>query len=301
VIPVFPQFKNLELNDKEEFEKITKKFDLFSDYNFISLWVYNVENDSRISILNENIVIRFRDYITNEPFYSFLGNNKVENTINKLLELSRMEGFESKLKLIPEINIKDLLNQNKFIISEDRDNFDYIASVEDLANLFGDEYHSHKNLVNYFNKTYTSCHINKLNLLDPAIHDQILKVFYTWELKKDKKRDETIHELSAIQRILRDVNDFDLISLGVYDKEELVGFIIASLEQKNYAIGHFIKADFEYKGIFYLLNHELAKILKEKEYKHFNMEQDLGIPGLRNSKELWNPTHFLKKYIITEI
>ncbi len=298
MIPKFPNFKDLELEDKEELENITKKFEPYSDYNFISLWAYNTEKDTRITLLNNNLVLRFRDYITNEPFYTFLGNNNPLETIHDLLELSRKEGFKEELKLIPEVNIKDL-NDASLSISEDRDSFDYILSIEEISNLTGDKYHTHKNFVNRFNNSYSNYRLHSLNLLDPLIHDQILGVFYNWELSRNKQRSETEHELHAIQRTLHDANKFNLITLGVYDREVLVGFIIASLEQMDYAVSHFAKADVNYGGVFYFLYHHLAKQLHDLGYKYLNNEQDMGIPGLRKSKEQWNPAHFLKKYIIT--
>lgn len=297
MIPIFPNFKNLELGDKEEFENIIKKYEPYSDYNFISLWAYNTEKDTRISLLNNNLVLRFRDYITNEPFYTFLGNNNSSETIHELLELSRKEGFKEELKLIPEVNIKNL-SDPKINITEDRDSFDYILSIEEIANLTGDKYHTHKNFVNRFHNSYSPYKLHNLNLADPAIQEQMLNVFYRWEESRKKERSETVHELSAIQRVLRDVNEFNLITLGVYDKETLVGYIIASLEQMDYAVSHFAKADVNYAGIFYFLYHHLAKQLHELGYKYLNNEQDMGIEGLRKSKEQWNPTHFLKKCII---
>lgn len=298
MIPIFPNFKDLELSDKGEFENIIKKYEPYSDYNFISLWAYNTEKDTRISLLNNNLVLRFRDYITNEPFYTFLGDNNPENTVDQLIELSKKEGFKEELKLIPEANIKNM-NKSNYNITEDRDSFDYILSVEEISALTGDKYHTHKNFVNKFNNNYSEYHLHNLNLLDPVIQEQMLNVFYNWETSRHKERSETQHELSAIQRALKDSNEFNLITLGVYDREALVGFIIASLEQMNYAVSHFAKADMNYSGVFYFLYHHLAKQLHEKGYKYLNNEQDMGIPGLRKSKEQWNPTHYLKKYIIT--
>lgn len=299
MIPQFPEFKNLELGDKEEFEKITKKFEPYSDFNFISLWSYNTENDAEISILNENLVIKFRDYITNDPFYSFIGDNKSEETITLLHSFAKAQGIDPSLKLIPEVNIGNMQLLN-YSINEDRDNFDYIISVDEIAILSGGKYHTHKNFVNRFNKTYMEAHIRNLDLLDPAIHEKIFELFYKWELQRNRQRTETVHELSALGRLLKDANNFDLVALGVYDKEVLIGFMIASLEQMDYAMGHFTKADSEYQGIYYFIYHSLAKILLEKGYKYFNNEQDMGIEGLRKSKEQWNPVKYLKKYVITD-
>lgn len=298
MIPQFPEFKKLELEDKEEFEKATKQFEPYSDYNFASLWCYNTENDAQVSILNGNLVIRFRDYITNEPFYSFIGRGNISETVDLLTSFAKQQGLSPTLKLIPQVCVENLQLPG-FSVEEDRDNFDYVLSIEEIAFLTGDKYHTHKNFVNRFHKTYPDYHVQNLNLLDPTVHDQIIQVFYTWETKRGKKREETQHELSAIGRILKDANEFELLGLGVYDREVLVGFMIASLEQMEYSLGHFTKADPDYHGVYYFIYHNLAKILLEKGYKYFNNEQDMGIEGLRKSKEQWNPVKYLKKYTIT--
>ena len=80
MIPEFPEFKKLELSDKEDVEAFTKKFPPYSDFNFVSMWSWDIKGEMRLSILNGNLVVRFTDYITGDPFYSFLGNNKTNET-----------------------------------------------------------------------------------------------------------------------------------------------------------------------------------------------------------------------------
>ena len=41
-----------------------------------------------------------------------------------------------------------------------------------------------------------------------------------------------------------------------------------------------------------------AKILDLRGVKYFNWEQDLGLPGLRKSKEKYHPSFFFKKFIV---
>jgi hypothetical protein len=71
MIPQFPSFKKLTPDDREEIETITHEHDPYSDFNFSSMWAYNTEEDFEISRINNNIIIRFQDYITNKRFYSF--------------------------------------------------------------------------------------------------------------------------------------------------------------------------------------------------------------------------------------
>lgn len=57
MIPEFPEFKKLELSDEEKIEKITKKFPPYSDFNFVSMWSWNIYNTVTISQLKKNLVV----------------------------------------------------------------------------------------------------------------------------------------------------------------------------------------------------------------------------------------------------
>jgi hypothetical protein len=77
----------------------------------------------------------------------------------------------------------------------------------------------------------------------------------------------------------------------------LRGFTVFEQVTKEYAILSFQKADKSYPGIFEFLNHSIALYLHKRGCMFMNMEQDLGIPGLRQAKRKYDPT-YLKKYSI---
>ena len=299
IIPLFPNFKKLTLHDKEEIKEYLHKYPPYADFNFLSMWSYNIKNDLIISSLNDNLVVRFRDYITSDLFYSFLGNNKVVETVEKLLERSRAEKLNQELKLIPESNI---IKQEKLLqeysVVEDNDNFEYIHSIAELSELRGGKYHTHRNFVNRFQALYPSHRVELLNIKDQKIQDQILNVFYVWEKRRNEKRQNTQHELIALKRALLDASDFTVVSVGIYVDNALRGFIIADLGHNKYSQSHFAKADMLYPQVYYMLYHHLAKQLRSMGYEFLNNEQDLGIPGLRKAKQQWNPIRYLKKYKI---
>src|SRR6185436_18008967 len=93
-LPEFPNFKSLELSDKGAIEAITKKFPPYSDFNFVSMWAWDIKGEVRVSQLYGNLIVRFTDYLTGEPFYSFLGDSKVNETVRALLELSKRDGLK---------------------------------------------------------------------------------------------------------------------------------------------------------------------------------------------------------------
>ena len=124
MLPKFPSFKRLELSDKADIEKITNQFPPYSDFNFTSLWCWYTHDQILISELHNNLVVKFTDYQSLEPFYSFIGINDVDNTVVNLLNLAKKEEISMQIKLLPEETIK-FIDKTKFQIEEDIDNFDY--------------------------------------------------------------------------------------------------------------------------------------------------------------------------------
>lgn len=295
MIPVFPGFKKLELKDKEEIIKYTSAFDPYSDYNFVSLWSYNTKDNIEVSKLNKNLVVKFLDYTSEDQFYSFLGNNETRKTIEILLEHTRSKNLKQQLKLIPEIDLVDKKVNKSFSIKEDKDNFDYILSVEELYEYKGKKYQNKRKLSNRFRRLYPNAQVKELNLSDKSTHKNIRKLFKHWSQKKQ----DSEHELVAIQRTLKHANKLNLLGIGIFDNKKLIAFVISDIENKEYAETHFVKADTLYVGIYQFLRKEFARNLKKREYKFINIEQDLGILGLRTAKEQWHPVKYLKKYIVT--
>lgn len=302
MIPVFPHFKNLELKDWEFIKNYTKQFPPFNDFEFVSLWTYNMGGENSFSLLNDNLVIKIHDFITGKFFYSFLGSNNTHDTISKLLIKSKEDNFGTKLYLIPEINLKNSPKiENLFSIKEDRDSFDYIISVDEMANLEGSKYSNRRNHINKFKKLYPGHTIQIIDLTKKKAKQDIKELFILWETQKGKNRNETIIELTAIEKLFDLVNVMPIQCLGIYFQHKLIGFSTFHIVHDNYAILSFIKGDTSYRGIYEYLNQEIAKYLKTLGTQYLNYEQDLGIPELRKSKLLWHPVIFLKKYIIEEL
>lgn len=299
MIPKFPNFKSLEIIDKPEIEILTKQYDPYSDHNFVSLWSYNIGDDLQLSSLNGNIVIRFQDYITNELFYSFYGNNDVTETIKKLLEQAKKDRIIEELRLIPEINFLNYQKPEIFRIDEDRDNFDYIYSTEEISKLLGSKYANKRNKINNFLKKNLKVGTVLLDLDDKNTHKLILSIFSIWKKNKGKKEKDTYHELKAVKKLLKHAKHFELICHGVYIDNYLKGFSVVEIIHNNFAVFHFVKADPSHMGIFEFIYNKTAQELFKRGCLYINREQDLGISGLRIAKESWRPINFLKKYKIS--
>lgn len=300
MINTFPKFNEITSSDLTDMYSVTDKYEPYSDFNFTSLYSYNTDGLNRISILDENLIIELQDYHTGKPFLSFLGNTHPEATIDILFEFSQKQGFGEKLRMVPETSIISVLNRNesKYKITEDIDNFDYIYDVEDLEKLEGNDHHVNRRQFLKFIECYPNCVSKVIDVSDEKIINQIFKLFNLWAYQSDKSVEETHIEKTAIERFLTLAKYIDLYAFGVFDEENLIDFSFYEKISGNYALGHFGKADKNYSGLYRFAQSKSCSHLRELGVKFLNLEQDLGIEGLRKTKKLWRPIKFLKKYTI---
>ena len=299
MIPQFPEFKHVEIADREAVEAYTHRFDPYSDFNFTSLWAWDTSNERMISELNGNLVVKFTDYSTHEPFLSFLGENETEHTARTLIDYCKAEGLPTTLKLMPEVSVKNI-RPSVLRIEEDRDNFDYVYSIPALALLKGNKYMSKRGRVNKFRRDNPSVTVEAVDLANIDAQRSVLTVINAWEKEKvDKQKSYEIdHERAAITRLFQTADSHQLVALGIFCDNVLIAFTIEEVLPNGFAICHFWKADTSRIGVFDFLMQEKAKHLDTMGLQFFNYEQDLGLSSLRQSKSSYRVVHFLMKYSV---
>lgn len=303
MIPTFPEFKIVEVGDREAVESHTHRYPPYSDFNFTSLWAWDTSNERMISELNGNLVVRFTDYKTNEPFLSFLGSNETEHTARTLLEYCKEHSLPETLRLIPEVSVEGLAAKD-FIVEEDRDNFDYIYSVPELSLLAGGKFKGRRNFVNRFVHEHATAHAEIIDLADDRdVQGKILATLDSWEQHKQSrgKKYELEHEKAAIKRIFETAHLHELVITAIFEDNTMLAFSIDEVLPNQFCIGHFWKADSSCTGVYDFLIQKKAQHFETLGLAFLNYEQDLGVEGLRQSKMDYRPVDFLKKYVVSLI
>jgi hypothetical protein len=303
MIPEFPQFKPLELSDKEEVEKITQKYPPYSDFNFVSMWVWDINGKRMLSKLNGNLVVYFTDYLTGKPVFSFLGTNKVEQTAREIIDFAKKTKAPPVLCFMSEEVVKNLPNSD-FSIEEDRDNFDYIFSTSQLATFRGIKHKTKRQVANKFLTLYPNVVFKSEKLINPILSDHIVSLLRKWTVRKGSNPEtENLgfeSEKKALNKILQ-MEHKNLLIFTCYLDNNLIGFEIDEILPSKHAVAHFSKVDTLYKGINDFLNMKLSQYLNNEGVEFCNWEQDLGIENLRKSKMSYRPINFLKKYKVSLI
>lgn len=296
MIPLFPEFKKLELTDKKEVEKFTSKFPSNSDFNFSNMWAWDLKGEMGFSVLNSNLVVKFSDYLNGQPFLSFLGDNLVNETAKELIGFSEKNYKTGVLKLVPE-TIVSFLDKKEFDAISDLDSKDYIYSIDHLASMDTWSQSTISKGIRRFIKEYPD-YIIKENSLEEISEDKYLEIFKRWSENKSIVNHFELNEYKAFKRVFQ-IKDKSLKIISLYLKDVLVGFSLFEILANGYALSHFAKTDTSYHSSVYdVLDWEEVKILKEQGIKYYNWQQDLGIQGLRKSKEKYKPDSFFNKFFV---
>ena len=212
-----------------------------------------------------------------------------------ILSYFKEKKLDIKVLAFPDNELKKIRNKEKFIITDDRDNADYVYLVKDLIELKGRKYDGKRNLIRKFNKLYK---YEFVELKKKMIYECVEFQKRWIKLKNCKNDPNFIKENNAALEILNNYSSLPLTGavLKIFGKVE--GYTIASQINKD-MVGVIIeKANPEYKGIYQVINNLFCKEFLYK-YRYVNRQQDTGDPGLRKAKLSYNPKRLIIKYQVS--
>jgi hypothetical protein len=301
MIPDFPNMKLIELADKQVVDEYSLQFGGYSDFTFSNVWSWDLENKCKISYLNSNLVILFTDYYENKDFLSFIGNTMVVETIQILLAFAKESNISSKLGFMPKAAAIIASAESSLIVTEQRDNFDYIYSTDKISTYAGKLHKNKRGLANKFTRDFPNHRFAIEDYNNPTIQNELRKIF---KLKNNSDSDtgESSHlslEASSFERFLNISCDLDLILTCLYINDVMAGFSLDETFSDNTALSHFCKVNYNYMGIYEFQNKHIAKYLHDRNIHSWNWVEDLGIKNLRKSKMSYRPKKLLRTYSIS--
>ncbi|MDQ5885762.1 MAG: uncharacterized protein QG628_159 [Patescibacteria group bacterium] len=305
MIKKFPEFSNLSSISPKLLIDITDEFEPYSDFNFVSLFSWDTEENTQISLLGRNLILKMDDYGDNKRFLTFIGDENITNTIDILLNYLKTDStLQQCLRLIPKVVVDAIADSSLFKITEDIDNNDYVLSTEESIDLPGGKYQNKRKSINRFVRTYEdSVKIKILELDNKDNHNNIKKLLDKWIQNKGNNEVIIDSDIDAINKILKYFSFLKgycyLECMAIYIDDILVGFCIYELLDNGWAISHFGKCDNTFLNLYEYMMISVLRELNSRNYTFLNYEQDLGLPGLRASKSSSIPTKFLYKYTIS--
>lgn len=298
---VILSFKCLTLEDKEIIEKYIDKSKLDSyEYLFSSLYMWRKLNNIKYAVLDDVLIIEKNEEGKGTFYAQFFGYKKdnLTSIIDELIK--RNLEFTDRDYLFGDVGdefVDDLKKYTDFSIDivEDIDDSEYIYNTQDLIELKGKKYHSKKNHVNSFLKTY-SYDIKTIN--NENVKSDCMDLLHKWHEEVAVTVDkEMLMEIDAIKDLFRELHFFDLNSIAIYVDGDLAGFAVGEKVNDKMALIHVERGEIAYKGIYAFLNKQfLVESFQDTEF--VNRQEDTGNEGLRKAKKSYHPEKMIKKYLV---
>jgi hypothetical protein len=223
-----------------------------------------------------------------------VGNGNLKMAIEHLEKDAESKGYSLLiLGVTPESKIKiNALFPDNFTYLTERDYFDYIYLREDLATLKGKKFQPKRNHINKFKKRYEYTYMP----IHQDIIPQCMEVERIWCKANfnENDRENLTNEHRSMTFAMNHFNELGISGGAIVADGKIIAFTYGSPINKNTFGIHVEKADIHYEGIFSVINREFASRIPT-QYLYINREEDLGIPGLRQSKLSYHPVILLEK------
>ena len=295
-VPCMLDFKPVTLNDRECINPILRAYDSKScDCSFANSFIWSYAYNTEFAIANGYYCIRSGK----EPFFytNPVGTGDYGVIIKALMADAKERGISFTLRGLLKEDVARLsaLFPGTFNITENRNEYDYIYSIEALINLTGRKYAGKRNHISHFMEDSDWAYeaITEQNMAECSeMNDEWCRrngcegeQNLTWERCAVRKAMKYFFELKLSGGLLR-VNG------------KVIAFTIGEpLSSDTFNI-HVEKAFSEIQGAYPMINNQFL-LHSCQSFRYVNREEDMGIEGLRKAKLSYHPEILLEKYTAT--
>ncbi|MFX1494765.1 MAG: DUF2156 domain-containing protein [Promethearchaeota archaeon] len=299
--------KPIELKDKSQFVEFFSKYPPEnSEFTFTNLFMWRNYYNFLFMEFNGHLILFSFDYLKKRKqpiiadskdyiyFFPPIGPYPDKIIIDLFEDLENIE-----VHRVPEsiyINLKENKKFSKLNLDclEDRNNWDYVYSKEEILNLAGNKYRQNRRWLQKFLDNYDY----DFQLLTEDLVEKCKELQLEWCIIRACTEDESLEaEQDAIYEAL---NNFEKLGFNgglLCVENKCAAYTFGEMLNENTLVIHIEKAHIEYHGSYQAINNFFLKNC-HVDAIFVNREQDLGIEGLRRAKESYKPIKMVKKSII---
>lgn len=287
------EFTPLRLDHREPFQALLELTpQCASDYSFVNTYAWHDERNYELAFGEGLCWLRLT---TPSPcLWAPIGSWFDVDWERILMENFPEGAFFDRVPKELALHLQGQLGE-RIRLEEERNEWEYIYSRDELVSLTGNRFHKKKNLLKQFLREYPF----EYREISSETRDVIISMQKEWCTWKNCDNSPGLRaENVAILRILQNWEHFPgLFGGSLFVEGQMVAYTVAETFGETLII-HFEKGLSEYKGIYQAIN----QIFLERSasgFKWVNREQDMGEPGIRKAKMSYNPVEFLEKYTAT--
>ncbi len=297
IIPEFPDFKGIELRDREFFHDVFRRYKpQLSEYTFTNLFIWRSHYGFEWSVYGDWTLVSFRGKDGCVCGIAPIGPPSRKDAALMFLDWMRERNAQSGARIdrADAALAAELESSGSITCVPVRDHFDYVYLREELVRLAGSRYRSKRNHMNQLLRSYSFSYDH---LQDKDI-PECLELQNKWCMEKRCEEDmNLLGEWEAVKEILVGFHDLKVHGGVIRIGGRVKAFTIGELLNPETAVVHIEKADPEIPGLYPVINQKFCE-RSWQDVTYVNREQDLGITGLRKAKLSYYPHHFVEKYSI---
>lgn len=288
------EFKSLALSDREWVtHRLLEDDRQACEYSFANnfLWsdIYGVTMAKEQGCL----IFQFQDEAQSR--YTIpIGAGDRKGALDTLIAHAKEQGQQLALGTLMQTDL-DWLEQHykgQYTVETDRDDYDYVYSVEKLSTLSGRKLHGKRNHIARFKDGNNWLYRDMM----PEDAGECLRFLDLWkEAESENWNDEMENELHINRKALRSLADLVLDGGMLYKGGRLVGFCIGEPLNSNTYVVHIEKALASVQGAYPMINQQFV-LHNCQDYEFVNREEDTGDEGLRKAKLSYQPAHLVEKF-----
>ncbi len=289
------EFHKLDPAKRAEYEKYLFQSGRRCEFSFVNLSLWGRQRAAFV----DGMLVIFAQFDRRAVYTFPLGQGELVPVLDAIIDDAKQRGIPCCISGLDKekCQLLEKLYPGKFRFHMDRDTFDYVYNIDDLADLKGRKFQKKRNHINKFRMANPDWRVESIT---PANLDRVSELTDQWFLQKKRNDpDSDLHlERTALDRALADLSKWGLEGLMLLVEEKPVAFTLGSRLAEDCFDIHFEKALDTVDGAYPAINQAFAAYLRNKypTLRYLNREDDMGIEGLRKAKLSYCPAFMVEKY-----
>lgn len=264
------------------------------EYSFVNLYLWGRQ---QAAMVGDDLVI-FSQYNRKTVYLFPVGPADKKLTLDAIIADAAKRGLPCRLSGLSQDDyaLLERLYPGRFSMHFDRDSFDYVYLIDDLADLPGRKYQKKRNHLNRFRAERPDYRLEPMTEENLPLVQALTARWYEARLAEDPLGDYQL-EQAALERAFRHFGKLGMEGVLLWDGDALLAMAMGSfLNDITFDI-HFEKALERTDGTYAAINQGFAAYLRERhpDLRYLNREDDMGIEGLRKAKLSYCPDHMVEK------
>jgi hypothetical protein len=297
VPPEFPDFKPVELEDREIIQRILNRYQpQTSEWTFTNLLIWHSHYGFEWSVYRDWLLVLCTADANGLYALQPVGPPSRLEVVRMLLNFLQEEKKERepRMERADQALVSEIQGATGLIIQPTRDHFDYVYKSEDLIGLAGRKYHSKRNHISKFERSHSATYA-------PLSGEHVkgcLELAEEWcEFRRCEEDMNLLDEWDAVREALKHSPDLRMQGGVILMENKVEAFALGELLNRQTAVVHIEKANPQIPELYAVINQQFCAN-SWRDVTYVNREQDLGEPGLRKAKLSYQPDHLVEKFRI---